>query len=158
MGNVWNMWRNAGYEKLALLRQESYGEVYKAKDNSTGKECIMKIISIKKADQIMFQKEVAFMKKINTLSSPYLVKYITSYVREEEFEYVIITEYCSGGSLEDIIEKYKRRKEIIPEDMILKFMKQILLGVMALHKNEISHRNLKPGNILVDSEGNLKAV
>jgi len=147
--------RNTGYKKLEYLGQGSYGKVYKVKSNSTGEECVMKEISAKKTDQTMFQNEVALMEKINNLSSPYLVKYIESYVREEESEYVIIMEYCSGGSLEDIIEQYKK-KERISEDTILKFMKQILLGVMVLHKNKILHRDLKPGNILVDSKGNLK--
>jgi len=147
---------NAGYEKLKKLGQGSYGKVYKVRNSSTGEECVMKIISTKKTDQAMFQNEVTLMKEINTLSSPHLVKYITSYVREKELEYVIIMEYCNGGSLEDIIKKYKEREEYIPEHMILKFMKQILLGVMVLHKNKILHRDLKPGNILVDSNGNLK--
>jgi len=147
---------NTGYTKLAILGQGSYGRVHKVKNNSTGEECVMKTISTKKKDEAVFKNEVALMEKINTLSSPYLVKYLGSYVREEKSKYIIIMEYCSGGNLENIIEKYKKREEYIPEDMVLKFMKQILLGVMALHKNGILHRDLKPENILVDSKGNLK--
>ena len=126
------------------------------RNSSTGEECAMKVISTNNTNQDMFQNEVALMKKINTLSSPYLVKYITSYVRREKLKYMIIMEYCSGGSLKDIIEKYKKERKCIPEDIILKFMEQILLGVMALHKNKILHRDLKPGNILVGSNENLK--
>jgi len=148
--------RNTGYEKLVILGQGSYGKVYKVRNKSTGEECVMKIINTKKIDQAMFQNKVTDMEKINTLSSPYLVKYITSYIREEKLQYAIIMEYCSGGSLEEIIEKYKKKRENIPEDTVLKFMKQILLGLMALHKNKILHKNLKPETILVDSEGNLK--
>jgi len=147
---------NTGYEKLCIIGRGAYGKVYKVRNTSTGEECAMKTISAKYTDQATFQNEVALMEKINTLSSPYLVKYITSYVKEEESEYVIIMEYCSGGTLENIIEKYKKIEEYIPEGMVLKFMKQILLGVMALHKNKILHRDLKPSNILVDSKGNLK--
>jgi serine/threonine protein kinase len=54
--------------------------------------------------------------------------------------------YCNRGTLEDII----------PEDKVLNFMKQILLSVVALYKNKIIHRDLEAGNILIDGEGNLK--
>ena len=147
---------NTEYVESEQLGEGCYGRVYEVKNNSTGEEYAMKKISTKKIDQAMFQNEVALMEKINNLSSPYLVKYIKSYVREEKFEYMIIMEYCSGGSLENIIENYKKREEYIPEDMILKFMKQILLGVMTLHKNKILHRDLNPDNILFDSNNNLK--
>ena len=147
---------STGYEELGLLGQGSCSKVYKVRNISTGEECVMKIISTKKIDQVMFQNEVAIMEKINALSSSYFVKYITSYVREKELEYVIIMEYCSGGSLKEIIEEYKKKGDYIPENMVVKFMEQILSGVMTLHKNRILHKNLKPGNILVDANGNLK--
>ena len=84
---------NKGYERLEQLGEGSYSKVYKVRNSSTGEECVMKKISAKKTDQAMFQNEITLMKKINNLSSPYLVKYIESYVREKESEYVIIMEY-----------------------------------------------------------------
>jgi len=154
---------NTGYERLTLLGQGAFSRVYKTKDPRTGEECVMKTIPIeekttgtKEPVQTTFQNEVALMKKINSLPSPYLVKYITSYVDERESEYVIIMKYYSGGSLEKIISDYKKKEKYIPEDIVLKYMKQILSGVKTLHENNIIHRDLKPGNILVDSEGNLK--
>ena len=147
---------NTEYGKPALLGKGSYGEVYKVRNNNTNKKYLMKTIGTKKVDQAMFQNEIALMKKINTLSSPYLVKYITSYVREKELEYIIIVEYCNGGSLKDIIDNYKKRGECIPEAIILRFVKQILLGIRALHNNNIIHKDLKPENIFVDSNENLK--
>ena len=87
---------NTEYEKLALLSQGFYDKVYKTRNNNTDAECVMKIINIKRTGLKPFQNKVATMEKVNTLSSPYLVKYITSYVRKEELEYVIIMEYCNG--------------------------------------------------------------
>jgi len=147
---------NKEYEKLGLLGIGAYGKVYRVRNRSTDEEYAMKIIGIKKKDQATFKNEVVLMERINRLSNRYLVKYITSYVKKTKPESVIIMEYCSGGDLKEIIKRYKNRKEYIPEDMVLKLIKQILLGVTALHKNSILHRDLKPGNILVDSKGNLK--
>jgi len=154
---------NRAYERVTPLGQGAFGRVYKTKDPSTGEECVMKTIPIeeettakKEEVKAMFQNEVALMKEINSLSSPYLVKYITSYVDEKKSEYVIIMKYYSGGSLEEIIKDHKNKEKRIPDHMVLRYMKQILLGVKSLHENRIIHRNLKPGNILVDSEGDLK--
>jgi len=93
MGNA-GYEENKRYEKLGELGQGAYGKVHKVRNNRTGEECVMKIISVEEIDRDAFQNEVVLMKKINTLSSPCLVKYITSDVREKEYQ--IIMEYCSG--------------------------------------------------------------
>jgi len=74
---------NIRYERSYLLDKGLHGEVYKVVNSSTGEECVMKKINTKKTDQAVFQNEVALMKKINILSSLYLVKYITSYVEKK---------------------------------------------------------------------------
>jgi len=65
-------------------------------------------------------------------------------------------EYCSEGTLREIIKKHKVKCKPIPEGEVIKYVRQMLLGADYIHKSVIIHRDLKPENVLVDSEGNLK--
>jgi len=57
-----------------------------------------------------------------------------------------------GGGLKDILKS----SETIPEKKIASMIVEILTGLNYLHSNGIVHRNLKPENILVGSNGKLK--
>lgn len=93
----------------------------------------------------------------------------------------ILTEYCDGGNLQDMIDalakplldlqtqkeqirkarKARRNSQSVPSDSdsrhtlsyveILKFFKDIVSGVHELHSNHIIHRDLKPSNCLVST-------
>ncbi len=73
---------------------------------------------------------------------------------EDNKNFYLITELCTGGELFDkIIEK-----EYFTENEACKVFKQILMGVAYCHKEGIVHRDLKPENLLVDRKGYLKVV
>jgi len=63
------------------------------------------------------------------------------------------------GSLDKIIDKIKKKKELpcTPESILSKITQQILQGLLYLHKVKHQiHRDLKPGNILINTEGLVK--
>ena len=66
----------------------------------------------------------------------------------------IIIEYCSGGSLQELISHHKIRGQ----KKILFFMRQILLAVKFCHDHHIAHRDIKPSNILIDRYGRPKLI
>ena len=70
-------------------------------------------------------------------------------VFEWKNNYILIMELCEGG---DLFCKIKNQKTF-PESRVADIMKQILSGVVYLHKNHIVHRDLKPENMLYDNEG-----
>eukprot|EP01083_Nonionella_stella_P289569 985378_1 len=62
-------------------------------------------------------------------------------------------EYCIAGSIGDII---KITKHTLSESEIAIIAKHILSGLKYLHKNNIIHRDIKCGNILLSDSGQCK--
>ena len=67
---------------------------------------------------------------------------------DEEYFFHIVTEFCSGGELFEIIVKNGR----ITESMVARYMKKMLRAINHLHIKNICHRDLKPQNFLFASE------
>eukprot|EP00826_Nyctotherus_ovalis_P017159 TRINITY_DN1502_c0_g2_i1.p1 TRINITY_DN1502_c0_g2~~TRINITY_DN1502_c0_g2_i1.p1 ORF type:complete len:386 (-),score=91.82 TRINITY_DN1502_c0_g2_i1:526-1683(-) len=144
------------YQKQDRIGKGSFGKVYKARDTSTNKIYAMKTIDIGASARTALKNEIGILEKMTSPPSPYIVRYVDSFVVEEKSKQVIIMEYCPGGNLNDIIESHKAKKQLIPEEKVIKYMAQMLLGLEYIHANNILHRDLKPENILVDEKGDLK--
>jgi serine/threonine protein kinase len=96
---------------------------------------------------IIFKNEV---KIFSILDHPNITKYLDSEIIENT--YFIYLEYVPGGSLKFIIDKYGPLKE----NLIKKYLKQILDALEYLHSKKIVHRDIKCANILIDVKGNIK--
>lgn len=76
--------------------------------------------------------------------------------------YCLVLEYMPNGSLNDYIinhkSKYKSENEFKPIDQafIIRIFKQLLNGLIYLHKKNVMHRDIKPDNILFDEKYNIK--
>lgn len=62
----------------------------------------------------------------------------------------IVMEYCSGGSLQDLIGRQGRLKETSIASIAL----DMAQGLHYMHSLNMLHRDIKPANILLDSEVN----
>ena len=63
-------------------------------------------------------------------------------------------EYVPGGELFDYIVKKQR----LTEAEGCKFFQQIISGIEYLHELGIVHRDMKPENLLLDHDGQIKLV
>ena len=61
-------------------------------------------------------------------------------------------EYCPGGDLSALITKLHR----IGENQARNYLAEIILAIDNLHKRDIIYRDLKPDNVVIDSEGHIK--
>jgi len=144
------------YEKIKLIGKGSFGKVYIVRGVKSNKEYAMKVMDLEEETKGDLINEIKTMEKLSSLSNPNIVQFIRSYERKSELDYNIIMEYCCGGNLRDVITKYRKENNCIPEDTVLEYMRQIISGVNYIHSKKIMHRDLKPENILIDANGNLK--
>lgn len=69
---------------------------------------------------------------------------------ELDDHYVMILQYCSRGTLKQLIQCDRG----IPESLRLSYMHGILSGLRYSHLHGVAHRDLKPANIFIDDYGN----
>ncbi|CAD8070034.1 unnamed protein product [Paramecium sonneborni] len=95
----------------------------------------------------LFNREVEILEQ---LQHPNLVKYIASY---ETFDKLyIIMDYVEGSNLTELC------KQNLSEDTIKSIIKQLLIVLTYIHNKDITHRDIKPDNILVGLDGRVRLI
>eukprot|EP00760_Papus_ankaliazontas_P029232 PhM_4_TR4170/c0_g1_i1/m.50431 len=133
-----------GWRVGTLLGKGSFGTVFLSMLRS-GKIVAVKQIHIVGNETSEYEplvREVGTMRKLHHKN---IAAFLGCEVKEHEVN--IFMEYVSGGSLADIIKKFKP----LPASVISSYTKQILLALDYLHNNRIIHRDIKADNILVET-------
>ena len=67
-----------------------------------------------------------------------------------------VLEFIDGENLDNIRQKYQKRKENIDQNLIMKIFLGIMNGLSYLHKKGITHRDICPDNIMLDKNNQIK--
>lgn len=135
------------FDILCKLGEGSYGSVYKALHKESEQVLAIKQVPVD-TDLQEIIKEISIMQQCD---SPYVVKYYGSYFKNTDLW--IVMEYCGAGSVSDIM---RLRKKTLSEDEIATILIDTLKGLEYLHLRRKIHRDIKAGNILLNSEGHAK--
>ena len=135
------------YQIIDKLGEGTYGTVFKAINKITDQLVAIKICQINE-DEEVFYNEFEFLRSID---HPYIVKLFDAYQTVDELWLVI--EYCQLGSVADILQITKTP---FTEGEIACIVYNLLLALDYIHLQEHMHRDLKPGNILINSSGHVK--
>jgi serine/threonine protein kinase len=120
------------YEILALIGAGGMGEVWKARDTRLGRTIAIKFLHGAQTDR--FEREA---RAIAALNHPYIC---TLYDIGPDY---LVMEYVEGAPLHGPL----------PPEETLHLARQIAEALEAAHDKGITHRDLKPGNILMTASG-----
>ena len=141
------------YEVISKIGAGGMSDVYKAKDHVLGRFVAIKVLKPE------FSEDVGFVSKFHTeaqsaagLEHPNIVNIYD--VGSEDGLHYIVMEYIEGITLKTYIEKKGRLtfKEAVSIAI------QVGRGIEAAHNKHIVHRDIKPQNIMISTEGKVKVM
>jgi eukaryotic-like serine/threonine-protein kinase len=141
------------YQIQRKLGAGGMADVYLAEDQELGRRVAIKILNDRHAndDQFIerFRREA---KNAAALNHPNIV---SIYDRgNAEDTYYIAMEYLDGKTLKQLIIS----RGAAPVNVAIEYARQILSALRFAHRHGIVHRDIKPHNVLVDSEGRVKVT
>lgn len=141
------------YEIINKVGAGGMSDVYKAMDHILGRNVAIKVLKQE------FSEDRTFVTKFRTeaqsaagLEHPNIVNIYD--VGSEEGMYYIVMEYVEGITLKTYIEK----KEQLTFKEAISIAIQVARGIEAAHNKDIIHRDIKPQNIIISTEGKVKVT
>ncbi len=141
------------YEILGKIGTGGMAEVYKAKDHKLNRFVAVKILKQE------FREDTTFIKKFKSeaqaaagLTHPNIVNVFD--VGEDEGIHYIVMELIDGITLKEYISK--KGKLSIKEATSIAI--QVSMGLEAAHNHKIVHRDVKPQNIIISTDGKVKVT
>jgi serine/threonine protein kinase len=139
------------YRIIRKVGEGGMGTVFLAEDIQMQQEVAIKLLHpAMTVDPEIVERFKTEAKAQYKLTHPYIVK-LTRLVQFGN-HYFIVMEYIEGMTLKEMLTK----TGLLPEDRALPIFHKILRGLAYAHSQGIIHRDIKPGNIIIDKNGNPK--
>ena len=166
--------KNYGFYEIKKIGSGSYGDIFLYSYGNVFYEnslFALKFMEFKSKDELT---RTNVMKSIlndslilteldheNVVKGYFFFKFKSNYIDY----FCNLMEYCNAGTLENYIEKKKKKNKYLSEEKILKIFLEILKGIQYANnffmskKNELFlHRDLKPDNILFHKKDQVKII
>jgi Tol biopolymer transport system component/predicted Ser/Thr protein kinase len=135
------------YEIIAPLGAGGMGEVYRALDTRLDRTVAIKILPPHLSDDAMrrqrFEREA---KAVSSLNHPHICT-LYDVGRQDGVDFIVM-EYVEGVTLAARLEKGP-----LPTVEVLEYGIQLASALDKAHRNGVTHRDLKPGNIMLTKSG-----
>ena len=146
----------AGYRLLRILGKGGMGAVFLGQRlDDPQAQAALKILlpsqyvlsETRTAFQTRFMREA---KALSSLNHPHIVS-VLSYGKLDDLSYIVMA-YLSGGTL---YERIHPKRKPLPFAEVMRYANQLASALDYAHAQGIVHRDIKPGNVLLDTDGNV---
>lgn len=141
------------YTKLDKISSGSYGKVYKGEHKTSKRKVALKVMrktisSCKDRQLLQLLNEINILKEIRHAN---IAEYIDSFIVHDTVW--IVSELIDGMDLSHL-NKFR----VLTSEQLASICKDSLLGLKELHDKHVIHRDVKPENILLGSDGVTKLI
>jgi formylglycine-generating enzyme required for sulfatase activity/predicted Ser/Thr protein kinase len=141
------------YKIVASLGKGGFGSVWKGIDSNDTPVAIKvlnpQVLDNQKVVKKFFHEAMILAK----LDHPGITRLLEFF--PDGNNYAIVMEYVEGVELKKVLQQ---QQGLLPFDIAMKIAKQVLDAFQYALKNGILHRDIKPGNIMIDKHGNAKIM
>lgn len=146
------------YKLLDLLGKGGMSSVYLAEHTLMRRRCAIKVLPAKwvKTDTSYLGRFHREAQAVAALDHPNIVRaYDVDHEVDNDMQiHFLVMEYVEGKNLVDLIVE----RGPLPVREAVEYIRQASLGVGHAHRAGLVHRDIKPGNLLVDSSGTVKIL
>src|SRR5262245_66054947 len=136
------------FRVVALLGRGGMGEVYRAEDLRLRETVALKLLPAELAEDAearsRLEQEVRLARRV---THPHVCRVFD--VVDTDGALALCMEFVDGEDLASLL----RRVGHLPAQRALHVARQIVLGVSAIHRQGLLHRDLKPTNVMIDGRG-----
>lgn len=141
------------YEIIDVVGTGGMSTVYRAKDHRLKRYVAVKVLKTEYSNDANFVSKFRVEAQASAgLTHPNIVSVYD--VCEDNGRYFIVMELVEGITLKEYINLNGR----LTMDQALDFSMQVASGLEAAHEHHVIHRDIKPQNIIVSKNGNLKVT
>ncbi|KAM3143747.1 hypothetical protein pb186bvf_004243 [Paramecium bursaria] len=139
------------FEPIEIIGRGAFGEVRLCRNKKT-----QEVVAVKKMkkSEMLYKNQVCHVRAERDLLAAsdnlWIVELKCSF-QDEKYLYLVM-EYLPGGDLMTLLMK----KDIFTEKEAQFYMAESIMAVDSVHKLKYIHRDLKPDNILLQSDGHIK--
>lgn len=145
------------YDLTVKLGQGTFGEVKQGIQRSTGRSVALKKVTIYEVKDGLPITALREIKLLKMLHHPYIVPVIDMAYRAStergKMGDVYMVEPYMDHDLNGLLDNPSVQ---LPMNQIKLYMRELLEGMLYLHKNHIMHRDMKAANLLIDNHGQLQ--
>ena len=139
------------YRIIGLVGRGGMGEVYRADDLKLGQPVALKFLPQKLASEpACIERFYAEVRHARGVSHPNVCRVYD--VGEIEGRHFLSMEYVDGEDLASLLRRIGR----LPPDKAIEIARELCAGLAAAHDKGVLHRDLKPGNVMIDGRGRAK--
>jgi serine/threonine protein kinase len=140
------------YDLVELLARSGMASVFKAVDRTSGTTVAVKVPHLQYESDVGFFDRFKREEKIGQkLVHPNIVRVLEP---EQKSRMYLVMEFAEGRSLRALIKDRRR----LPIAEALDIARQIASALVYMHEKGVVHRDLKPDNVLLGADGQIKLL